>query len=82
MIGQVRLELTVTTVNLFTVSLLNQLGKLPITIVIITLICLPKDVFEPITNEIFSQVHYQLCYFGFELLITYMEIAGIEPASQ
>ena len=29
MIGQVRLELTVTTVNLFTVSLLNQLGKLP-----------------------------------------------------
>ena len=51
---------------------------------------LPKDGFEPITNEIFSQVHYQLCYFGFGFRFNtlgegpriIMEIARIELASQ
>ena len=49
---------------------------------------LPKDGFEPITNEIFSQVHYQLCYFGLgfntmgERPKIIMEIARIELASQ
>ena len=43
------------------VSLLNQLGKLPTYNLFYVM---PEDGFEPITNEIFNQVHYQLCYFG------------------
>ena len=42
---------------------------------------MPWDGFEPITNEIFNQVHYQLCYRGYNYKIQ-VEIAGIEPAAQ
>ena len=65
------------------VNLLNQLGKLPTLLLSIQTLGLaqcshtmPEDGFEPITNEIFNQVHYQLCYFGYIVPPPYVGTGG------